>query len=293
MADSEIFLLAFFAGIAAFFNPCGFALLPAYISYSLTETGTASWVRSGLRGLGVGGAMSAGFLTVFGSVGFVFSFLGIKVMKYMPWLALVVGSIFILLGFWMLVRQTVSLTRWLESWAARISSHKNAEGGPRRGTRFYYLYGIGYAISSIGCTLPLFLAYVVTLRTDSFGGELLKFFSYAAGMTLMMLLLSLVVAYSRSGFRKSRPLLVTASVLVPLLLLLAIVQILRPEALQGMLSGTNQIVVPAFAAALGLLLLFWARGWLRLFQVANALILAGAGGYLIWYQVHTGLVRFG
>ena len=296
MANNEIFLLTFFAGIAAFFNPCGFALLPAYVSYSLAGGLSANtWVRSGLMGLLVGGATSAGFLTVFVSVGLVFSSVGMKIMKYMPWLALVVGGGLILLGVWMLFHQSLSITSWLESWAARISSRADSSqrGSSLRGVRFYYLYGVGYAICSIGCTLPLFLAYVVTLRTDSFFSEMLKFVSYAAGMTLMMFLLSLALAYSKGGFRKSRPLVMTASVLVPLLLIFAIVQLPKPaQALAGLLSGTNQIVVPAFAAALALMLLFWACGWLRLFQAANALILVGAGSYLIWYQWHGGLIHF-
>ena len=297
MADSQTFLLAFFIGIATFFNPCGFPLLPAYISSSLMDKQSAdTWVRRGFRGLFVGGVTSAGFVTVFGSFGLLFSWVGTKaysINKYMPWLALVVGSLLVLLGLWMLFRQNLPITAWLESWAARISSQAGRPGTPSRSTRFYYLYGIGYAISSVGCMFPLFLAYVVTPGTESALSGIIRFVSYAAGMTLMMILLSLALAYSQGGFRKSRPLIWTASVLIPLLLIFAIIQLPEPsKALVGLLSGTNQIVVPAFAIALALLLLFWARGWLRLFQAANALILVGAGGYLIWYQLHAGLVRF-
>ena len=59
------------AGVVAAFNPCGFAMLPAYLSYFLgVEAGEErSSATSATRGLAVGLTLSAGFVFLFGLVG--------------------------------------------------------------------------------------------------------------------------------------------------------------------------------------------------------------------------------
>ncbi len=64
----ETISLAFVAGVVTFFNPCGFALLPAYVAHYLgqrTISGSSpargSWLESGWRGLSLGLIVSAGF----------------------------------------------------------------------------------------------------------------------------------------------------------------------------------------------------------------------------------------
>ena len=60
---------ALLAGIVAAFNPCGFALLPVYLSLFLA-TGDGAEGRGGvLRALGVAAAVTAGFVVVFGAAG--------------------------------------------------------------------------------------------------------------------------------------------------------------------------------------------------------------------------------
>jgi len=66
---------AFGVGMVATFNPCGFAMLPAYLSYFLglenardTDNRADATV---LRALAVGAAMTAGFVVVFGILGLV------------------------------------------------------------------------------------------------------------------------------------------------------------------------------------------------------------------------------
>ena len=65
------FALAFTAGLVATVNPCGFAMLPAYLAYFLGLEGEARPLaaRTILRALTVGAVVSAGFLTVFGLAG--------------------------------------------------------------------------------------------------------------------------------------------------------------------------------------------------------------------------------
>jgi cytochrome c biogenesis protein CcdA len=67
--------LAFAAGLVATLNPCGFAMLPAYLSYfmGLDESADGSGDQVGgnavAEALRVGGVVSVGFLVVFGVTG--------------------------------------------------------------------------------------------------------------------------------------------------------------------------------------------------------------------------------
>lgn len=67
------FALAFTAGMVATVNPCGFALLPAYLSAFVgLDDGTSRASAVG-RALKVSAALTAGFVAVFGLFGIVIS----------------------------------------------------------------------------------------------------------------------------------------------------------------------------------------------------------------------------
>lgn len=201
----ELLPFSFLAGVATFFNPCGFALLPAYVSYYLSQGSNPghalariSWLQSGWRGLNLGIVVSLGFFTVFGSLGLVFSLAGRALMRtigpYLPWVAAGIGAGLIVLGLIMLFTN-FSFSLSLHALAARLSrSHPVREG---EGFLPYYLYGVGYAICSVGCTIPIFLIVMLQAFAAGFLGGMLNFFAYAWGMALMMLGLSLAMAFSR------------------------------------------------------------------------------------------------
>jgi len=203
--NPELFSFAFVAGMIAFFNPCGIAMLPAYVSYYLGRNATEddaplqSWWSPGLRGLGLGATVSIGFFTVFIVVGAVFSLLGTAIAQYIPWAAAVFGVGLIVLGVLMVFGRAPTLLLPLPKIQAGMVAE---DRGAFQNFRTFYLYGVGYATASVGCTIPIFL--VVLLQ--SFAGGLLSgvinFGAYALGMTVMMLVLSLVTAYSKDVVRQ-------------------------------------------------------------------------------------------
>ncbi|MFB3120064.1 MAG: cytochrome c biogenesis CcdA family protein, partial [Stenotrophomonas maltophilia] len=97
---------AFAAGLASAVNPCGFAMLPAYLGLYLGGDDKANEeVRTGrqvARALLVGGAVTAGFVVLFGSAGTIIS-LGARsfVVQVLPWLGLAVGIVLAFAGAWM------------------------------------------------------------------------------------------------------------------------------------------------------------------------------------------------
>lgn len=209
----EILSLSFLAGMGALLNPCGFAMLPAYMGVYLggpqgDPQGQAprGAVRLGLRGISLGTAVSAGFLTVFGALALTFSLLSRLLGPAIPFLGAAVGLGLIVLGLLMLIKNyTLSFAA-----AERLSEQIARSGrGRKRGQSdlvFYYLYGIAYAIASIGCTFPLFGVYVGTALS---GGSALnawaQFGAYGLGMALPLMGLSLLLTFAKERVARSLP----------------------------------------------------------------------------------------
>ena len=98
------FAIAFGAGLVATLNPCGFAMMPAYLSYFMGTQQDEELSRSASlrRALVVGGVMSLAFLLVFGVTGLAIT-LGFRaVIDWIPWIALGVGGLVVILGVAML-----------------------------------------------------------------------------------------------------------------------------------------------------------------------------------------------
>jgi cytochrome c-type biogenesis protein len=186
-------VLAFSAGMVATVNPCGFAMLPAYLSYFMGiadgETSKVSILRSALV---VGSVVSAGFLFVFGLAGAAISGLitgtgRTEVIEWIPWLALGVGVAVGLLG------------------VAMVAGYQLAVGLPRqkrwgRGAGYRKVFGFGtsYAVASLSCTLPVFLTVVATQFTSrSFIGGVTIFIAYALGMATVLLGVTAVLAFGK------------------------------------------------------------------------------------------------
>jgi cytochrome c-type biogenesis protein len=295
------------AGMVAFLNPCGFALLPSYISHYLggrAHLRRERWWERALQGLALGGAVSAGFFTVFLLLGIAVSLVGTALGAYFPWAAMLLGLGLMALGVLTFLGREVYLPLTPISLDLTpqspfpereggaplpVSGRGRGRGRGMRGYFFYYFYGISYAIASCGCTLPIFMIYVVRpIFTVGPLNGLLNFIAYALGMTLMMLLLSVSIAYSKGSLDRSLPLrqaVIGASIPVVIVLVLMWSQPQLSTSWGAAFSGTNRIFLSLFALALPALLFFQIRHWERATQWLNGLLLIAAGGYLIYYQI--------
>ena len=147
--------LAFAAGLVAALNPCGFAMLPAYLALvvrdSRTEERSGAATRGGSRALAATAAMTLGFLAVFGTFGLLTVSLASTVQRYMPYVTVLIGIVLVALGIWLLAG--VSLRCLLPNRLAR-----SASWAPTRRLGSMFGYGVGYAIASLSCTVGPFLA---------------------------------------------------------------------------------------------------------------------------------------
>jgi cytochrome c-type biogenesis protein len=180
---------AFALGMVALVNPCGFALLPAYLAFFLgldTERGT-SRIGSLNRAQVVGVALSAGFLTVFGVLGLVFAGLYSSIRDWLPWVTFAIGLGLVGMGL------ALALGRQLA-----VPLPKLERGTGSRQVTSVYLFGVSYAVASLSCTIGLFLgAAGVSAAGANFASRFASFLAYGAGMGLLATVLTLAVAFGK------------------------------------------------------------------------------------------------
>ncbi|MFN0092938.1 MAG: cytochrome c biogenesis CcdA family protein [Acidimicrobiales bacterium] len=189
------FALAFGAGMVATVNPCGFAMLPAYLSFFVGREGRAEHdvdpFRQALgRALGVGAVMTLGFVAVFGTVGLVFSHLSSSILEHVPWITIVIGLAVAAMG--------VAL---LSGRELRLRLPKLERGGGSRELGSMFLFGVSYAVASLGCTIGPFLSVTTTsFSQQGVVAGVSRFVAYALGMGALIVALTLATALTRSSF---------------------------------------------------------------------------------------------
>lgn len=193
--DTALIGFAVAAGAVAAFNPCGFAMLPAYLSlvvlgdgpvagagrdgespgYGTTSDAGQGMPRTLARALAATVVMAAGFVVVFGGFGLLVTPLASRLYEYLPAATMVIGAVLIGLGGWLLAgRQlTVLLPKLGSGPTARLGS--------------MFGYGIAYALASLSCTIGPFLAVTgQAFSNGSFANGVAAFIAYGLGMTLVV-----------------------------------------------------------------------------------------------------------
>ncbi len=227
--DPIIMTFAFSAGAISFLNPCGFAMLPAYISYfiestikqhSLSNLAQSSNVRSGSGkisrlildrkmgvGISIGIIITVAFVTIFGLTGLAISAAGTGITKYFPWIAVMSGIVIIGIGVSNILGKTfhinIPLPKGLVSTNIGNNNGKSSNKNNKLTYLKFFLFGIGYSIASLSCTLPVFL--LVVFQGISTGGLLdgfLVFLLYALGMGIIMTGISLAISISNQPFMR-------------------------------------------------------------------------------------------
>ncbi|HLM64105.1 MAG TPA: cytochrome c biogenesis protein CcdA [Acidimicrobiales bacterium] len=212
--------LALALGMVATVNPCGFAMLPAYLSYFLGIDGAgsgdvtsrsaaarvdgpgksaAAFAVSVAQAVRVALAVSVGFLAVFALAGTLVRQTSVPIYDNAPWISIVIGLALLVLGVAMLFGFEL-VTR-----LPRLD-----RGGRARTVPSMFVFGVSYAIASLGCTLPLFLSTVAgAIERESLADGLVTFGAYALGMTLVLTALTVAIALARTSLlrllRRTQP----------------------------------------------------------------------------------------
>jgi cytochrome c biogenesis protein CcdA len=183
--------LALAAGALSTINPCGFAMLPAYLSFYVgaDEDQLPSAPTRMAQGLLTGLMVTAGFLLVFGIVGLPITYGATKIVRLIPFAGIALGVALMGFGIATLLGRKISMT---------IANP--VKPGQSKQPKTMFVFGIGYGIASLGCTLPVFLAVVgASLATRGTGSALIVLAAYGVGMAIMLVLFSTGAALVRDG----------------------------------------------------------------------------------------------
>lgn len=183
---------AFTAGLFTFLAPCAYPLLPGYVAYFLgagdgdddardTPAPLAPRLR---RAVVVAGVTSLGFFLVYAVLAGIAAAVGASALSNVSVLELVVGSLLVVLGLGM------ATGRFQPSTHLPLPERRRSVGG-------FFGFGVVYAAAAAGCSAPLFIAIAGVALEAGTTGALLLFGAYAAGMSLLMLAVTLLAALGR------------------------------------------------------------------------------------------------
>ncbi len=184
---TELLPAALAAGALAAVNPCGFALLPAYLSFLIVgESGGTRRAALG-RALLMTAAMTTGFVAVFGGFGLVIAPVAPQLQQHLPWVTVVIGLVLVGLGVWLLLGRSLP-----------VFLPKPRGGTPTGSFVSMVVFGASYALASLSCTVAPFVFIVVSaFQAGTVLTGFLLFVAYAVGMGLVVGSVALAVALAR------------------------------------------------------------------------------------------------
>ncbi len=182
--------LSFLRGMVAAVNPCGFVLLPTYLMYVLGLQGVrpGSQRASVRRALFVSGAVSAGFMSVFLVAGLVSYHFTNWINQHAKYATVGIGIGLLILGVSMLF-----------GFKLPIAMPTVDAGGRDLGVASMFVYGIAYAVASIGCTIGLFISTLFSTRRDGVLAGVVNVAAYGAGMALLVTALTVTLAVANTS----------------------------------------------------------------------------------------------
>jgi cytochrome c biogenesis protein CcdA len=172
-------------------NPCGFVLLPTYLIYYLgMELGreNESAVSTLRRSLTVGASVSAGFVGLFLVVGIISRAFTTVIRDNAKYAALVIGVGLIVMGIAM-----------FRGWKPPVAQ-PDVSVQRRRTVWNMVLFGVVYAIASIGCTIGLLISAILgSVNRNGFASGVISIGLYGVGMGLLVTSLTVALAFARVG----------------------------------------------------------------------------------------------
>lgn len=186
--------LWFVAGILAAVNPCGFVLLPTYLMYFLGLQGSEEKLtqRETLRkALKVSASLSLGFMAVFVVAASVANYATSWLTANAKYATGFFGVALIVLGAAMLF-----------GFKLPFMNPQKLQGEKDQTVKSMFVYGVAYAIASLGCTIGFFISavFATSAREGSNALDgLTNGLAYAVGMGVIVSGLTVVLAFANKG----------------------------------------------------------------------------------------------
>ena len=184
------FAYSFILGVLAAVNPCGFVLLPTYLIFFLgvreeTELTASERIR---RALVVSSGISIGFLAIFFVIGVISRLFTQWIELNAKYASLAIGIILVIGG-----------ARMLTGWTPKFATPQL--GGVQTKTfRATVIYGVAYAVASIGCTIGFLTTAVFgSIALHGFVSGVFSILLYGLGMAMLVTALTVSLAFAKTG----------------------------------------------------------------------------------------------
>jgi cytochrome c-type biogenesis protein len=182
MAIPGLLAFAVSAGVATFFAPCAFPLLPGYVGYYASESERASMVpAAGAATVGAIGALAAVTTLVFA--------IGQPLKTALPVLEPVIGVALVLFGLVTLAGRAPELRLSLPKRTSSVAG--------------FGVFGAVYAVAAAGCVVPLFVGVVTQALALSPGNAIVVLGVYALSVTLPLTGVTLLAGVGIDGWRRA------------------------------------------------------------------------------------------
>jgi len=184
------FAYSFILGVLAAVNPCGFVLLPTYLVFFLgtreeTELTTSERMR---RALVVSSGISIGFLAIFFVIGVISRLFTQWIELNAKYASLAIGLVLVIGG-----------ARMMSGWTPKFAMPQI--GGVQTKTfRATVVYGVAYAVASIGCTIGFLTTAVFgSIALHGFISGVFSILLYGLGMAMLVTALTVSLAFAKTG----------------------------------------------------------------------------------------------
>jgi cytochrome c-type biogenesis protein len=184
------FAYSFILGVLAAVNPCGFVLLPTYLIFFLgtREEPNLTTGERLRRALVVSSGISIGFLAIF----FV---IGVISRLFTQWIELNAKYASLAIGIVLVIGGARMLTGWTPKFAV-----PQIGGVQTKTFRATVVYGVAYAVASIGCTIGFLTTAVFgSIALHGFVSGVLSILLYGLGMAMLVTALTVSLAFAKTG----------------------------------------------------------------------------------------------
>lgn len=202
----NLYSLAIIAGVASFFSPCAFPLLPSYFAfYHQADHIEKDLGKSASKALRLGVAAALGVITFDLVLGLLIALLGSGIAQglsisgsepsqFVRIFRGGVGVTLLLLGAGQLLGWNLKPT-FVDAFAYRTRPERE---GKRKPAVNLFLYGLGYNAAGMGCTGPILAGLMIfALSSGGFATALSAFGVFSLTMGGLMLIVSGLVAASQ------------------------------------------------------------------------------------------------
>ncbi len=189
----NIITLSIIFGIAAFFSPCAFTVLPAYVSNYLMKQEKQ---KSKFTLLKLGLFAALGIIIVNITIGLIIAILGEATpfskdprtdIPIILAVRVIAGLVIAFLGFMTLVHKSVNIG-FIQNFLAKKNISKSMFG-----------YGIIYNAAAIGCTGPIMLGLVLyAYASGSFISALISFIVFSLTMGMLIVIITVLMGLFKS-----------------------------------------------------------------------------------------------